>query len=174
MCKFISRHHCWVLNCSEAKTASKMWFEIAGVTDVTSYPLTNQVNMWLSLSGSLNWREWVEVELICIFIEPLILIEARVKSCINFFFLFQGKNTQFGNQTWVLSDKMIDSSGTVNVSCVLLSGLVSVYVLVFVYVIIPVIYSDLLRVYYGLIKDCLDFPFLRRTSYSAGPMCYNN
>jgi len=36
------------------KTVSKMWFEIAGVSDVTNDLVTNQVTVWLS-TGVLVW-----------------------------------------------------------------------------------------------------------------------
>jgi len=50
-----STHHWWVFspkNCSEPKTK---WFKITGVCDVTNYFVTNQVNVWSSMSGSLSW-----------------------------------------------------------------------------------------------------------------------
>jgi len=63
------------------KTVSKTRFEIAGVSDITNHLVTDQINVWSSTSGSL--REWVEAGLICIFIQPRILNEARVSSYIR-------------------------------------------------------------------------------------------
>jgi len=50
-----------------------MQFEITGVSDVTSYLVTNHVKVGSSMSASLNLCGWVEAGLICIFIGPHIL-----------------------------------------------------------------------------------------------------